>query len=174
MFNIQRFILNINCLARVVNNLRLADGTLFPIPVNLDVSQEDAKRLGIKPGVRITLRDPRDDNALAILTVDDVYTPDKVHEAKTVFGQGEDDHAHPSISYLHKHVKELYVGGKVQGIQKPVHFDYVDLRCKFPSLLPWSLFVKNKFRYARRTSLSFLQTIVAKSSCISGESCIPS
>jgi sulfate adenylyltransferase len=52
----------------VVETLRLADGTLFPIPVTLDVSHEDIKRLSITPGSRIALRDPRDDDALAILT----------------------------------------------------------------------------------------------------------
>lgn len=114
----------------MVNTLRLANGTLFPIPVNLDVSKEAVKELGIKPGARFTLRDPRDDNALAIITIDDVYIPDKIHEAKTVFGVGVDDSAHPSIAYIHKQVKDIYVGGKVQAIRLPTHFDYVDLRCK--------------------------------------------
>jgi sulfate adenylyltransferase len=41
---------------------------LFPIPVTLDVSREDINRLSIKPGARIALRDPRDDEALAIIT----------------------------------------------------------------------------------------------------------
>lgn len=53
---------------RVVDTLRLADGALFPIPVTLDVSREDIDRLGLKEGVRVALRDPRDDQALAILT----------------------------------------------------------------------------------------------------------
>lgn len=114
----------------MVNTLRLADGTLFPIPVNLDVSREDAKNLDLKPGARVTLRDPRDDNALAIITIDDVYIPDKVHEAQTVFGVGANDLAHPAISYLHNKVKDVYLGGKVQAIHRPIHFDYVDLRCK--------------------------------------------
>jgi sulfate adenylyltransferase len=114
----------------VVNTLRLADGALFPIPVNLDVSKEDVKRLGIQPGARIALRDPRDDNALAIITVEDVYIPDKIHEAKTVFGVGVDDSAHPAIAYLHNKVKDIYIGGDIQAIQRPIHFDYVALRCK--------------------------------------------
>ncbi|KII92729.1 hypothetical protein PLICRDRAFT_51092 [Plicaturopsis crispa FD-325 SS-3] len=110
----------------VVDTLRLADGTLFPIPVTLDVSEEDVQRLSIVPGARIALRDPRDDEPLAIITVDDIYTPDKVHEAVKVFGA--DDPAHPSVAYLRKSVKELYIGGKVQAIQPPMHFDYVALR----------------------------------------------
>ncbi|RDB25488.1 Sulfate adenylyltransferase [Hypsizygus marmoreus] len=110
----------------VVDTLRLADGVLFPIPVTLDVSREDIRRLSIVPGVRITLRDPRDDEALAILTVEDIYTPDRLNEAIKVFGA--DDPAHPSVSYLRNRVKDLYIGGKVEAIQAPTHFDYVALR----------------------------------------------
>ncbi len=53
---------------RVIDTLRLADGTLFPMPITLDVSREDIDRLSIAPGSRIALRDPRDDQALAIIT----------------------------------------------------------------------------------------------------------
>ena len=48
--------------------MRLADGSLFPIPITLDVSEGDITRLEIKAGARLALRDPRDDEALAILT----------------------------------------------------------------------------------------------------------
>jgi ATP sulfurylase len=58
----------LNYLKSVVNTLRLVDGVLFPIPITLDVSHEDIDRLSIAPGVRIGLRDPRDDEALAIIT----------------------------------------------------------------------------------------------------------
>lgn len=51
-----------------VSTLRLADGALFPIPITLDASREDIDRLSIIPGARLTLRDPRDDEALAIIT----------------------------------------------------------------------------------------------------------
>jgi sulfate adenylyltransferase len=61
----------------VVENNRLADGALFSMPINLDVNQAEIDQLGIKNGARITLRDFRDDRNLAILTVEDVYQPDK-------------------------------------------------------------------------------------------------
>lgn len=61
----------------VVENVRLADGTLFSMPITLDVSQKQIDDVGIVPGKRITLRDFRDDRHLAIITVDDVYRPDK-------------------------------------------------------------------------------------------------
>jgi sulfate adenylyltransferase len=41
---------------------------------------------------------------------------------------GADDPAHPAVSYARKNVKEFYVGGKVQAVQPPQHFDYVDIR----------------------------------------------
>ena len=41
--------------------MRLADGNLFTMPINLDVTREDIDRLSIAPGARIVLRDPRDD-----------------------------------------------------------------------------------------------------------------
>ena len=61
----------------VVSNNRLASGVLFSMPITLDVNQAQIDALGVKPGARITLRDSRDDRHLAILTVDDVYKPDK-------------------------------------------------------------------------------------------------
>uniref|UniRef100_A0A0W0F0E7 Uncharacterized protein n=1 Tax=Moniliophthora roreri TaxID=221103 RepID=A0A0W0F0E7_MONRR len=110
----------------VVNTLRLSDGTLFPMPITLDVSQEDVNHLSIATGKRIALRDPRDDEVLAIITVEDVYKPDQVKEATQVLGA--DDPAHPSVAYLRNRVKEFYIGGSLQAIQAPVHFDYVPLR----------------------------------------------
>jgi sulfate adenylyltransferase len=62
---------------RVVENCRLVDGNLFSMPITLDVSKETIDELGIKEGAKIALRDFRDDRLLAILTVEDVYKPDK-------------------------------------------------------------------------------------------------
>lgn len=61
----------------VVADNRLADGNLFSMPITLDVSRESIEALGIKSGARLTLRDFRDDRNLAIITVEDVYRPDK-------------------------------------------------------------------------------------------------
>lgn len=47
------------------------------MPITLDVDQATIDELGAKPGARITLRDLRDERNLAILTIDDVYRPDK-------------------------------------------------------------------------------------------------
>jgi sulfate adenylyltransferase len=47
------------------------------MPITLDVSESTIKTVGLKPGLRVTLRDLRDDRNLAIMTVDDVYKPNK-------------------------------------------------------------------------------------------------
>ncbi|KAI1263388.1 putative sulfate adenylyltransferase [Xylariaceae sp. FL1019] len=110
----------------VVKENRLADGALFSMPITLDVSQETIKEVGLKAGLRVTLRDLRDDRNLAILTIDDIYKPDKHTEAVEVFGA--DDEAHPAVKYLHKIAGDYYVGGKVEAINRLQHYDFVDLR----------------------------------------------
>ncbi|KAF8322025.1 sulfate adenylyltransferase [Clavulina sp. PMI_390] len=110
----------------VVETNRLTSGHLWSMPINLDISEADVESLGIKAGARVALIDKRDDSALAILTVEDVYKPDLVKEAVEVFGA--DDPAHPAVAYLRNNVNPLYVGGKVQAIKAPTHYDYVDLR----------------------------------------------
>jgi len=60
-----------------VKDLRLADGSLFSMPICLDLTEQKIESAGLKPGARATLRDFRDDRNLAIITVDDVYKPDK-------------------------------------------------------------------------------------------------
>ncbi|KAG8420366.1 Sulfate adenylyltransferase [Metarhizium acridum] len=110
----------------VVENNRLADGALFSMPITLDVSQKQIDELGIKTGAKLTLRDSRDDHNVAILTVEDVYRPDKVKEAKEVFGS--DDDTHPGIKHLFSVAKEFYVGGKLEAVARLEHYDFLDLR----------------------------------------------
>ena len=103
----------------VVEEMRLADGTLWPMPITLDVSREFAE--GIEEGQDIALRD-REGVILATMTVTDIWTPDKAREAEKVFGA--DDVAHPAVHYLHNTAGPVYLGGPVVGIQQPVHYDF--------------------------------------------------
>jgi sulfate adenylyltransferase len=61
----------------VVENNRLVDGNLFSMPITLDASEKSIADLGLVAGARVTLRDFRDDRNLAILTIDDIYQPNK-------------------------------------------------------------------------------------------------
>lgn len=69
----------------MVDNERLVDGNLFSMPICLDISKEQIDNLGVKPGAKVALRDFRDDRNLAIMTVDDVYQPDKYDEDNPIF-----------------------------------------------------------------------------------------
>ncbi|KAL9068216.1 MAG: hypothetical protein Q9161_006349 [Pseudevernia consocians] len=109
----------------VVGNVRTADGSLFSMPICLDVSEQTIEKASLKAGERVTLRDFRDDRNLAIITIDDVYRPDKQKEAKEVFGG---DPEHPAIKYLNNTVQDYYVGGKIDAISRLNHYDYVALR----------------------------------------------
>ena len=103
----------------VVDDMRLADGTLWPMPINLDISEKFAGE--IEPGQDIALRD-QEGVILATMTITDKWVPNKAHEAEKVFGA--DDDAHPAVNYLHNSAGNVYLGGPVTGIQQPVHYDF--------------------------------------------------
>ena len=103
----------------VVDGMRLADGTLWPMPITLDVSEKFSEGLAL--GTRIALRDA-EGVILAIMTVTDKWVPDKAREAAKVFGA--DDQAHPAVHYLHNIAGPVYLGGPIEGLQAPVHYDF--------------------------------------------------
>ena len=103
----------------VVANMRTADGTLWPMPITLDVSEAFADK--VEPGQDIALRD-QEGVILAILSISDKWVPNKAVEAEKVFGA--DDLAHPAVNYLHNVAGKVYLGGPVTGIQQPVHYDF--------------------------------------------------
>lgn len=109
----------------VVENLRLKNGALFSMPICLDISPKFVEALKLKAGGRVTLRDFRDDRNLAILTIADIYKPDKKKEAQEVFGG---DPEHPAIKFLMNQTHELYIGGKIEAVNRLNHYDYVALR----------------------------------------------
>ncbi len=107
----------------VLERMRLAEGALWPIPVVLDVDEEFARRLG--NGARIALCDP-EGAPLAVLAVNDLWRPDRRREARCVFGTGEE--THPGVDALLRRTHPVYVGGRLEGIELPAHFDFRSLR----------------------------------------------
>ncbi len=103
----------------VVSEMRLANGTLWPMPITLDVSEAFADK--VEEGQDIALRD-QEGVILAIMSVTDKWSPDKAVEAERVFGA--DDVAHPAVSYLRHRAGPVYLGGPITGIQQPVHYDF--------------------------------------------------
>ncbi|MCU1463991.1 MAG: sat cysC [Acidimicrobiales bacterium] len=107
----------------VRDSMRLADGTLWPIPVTLDVSEEFAE--GLATGTTVALRDA-EGVMLAALHVSDVWRPDLDAEAAAVYGTT--DAGHPAVGYLRNQSGPVYVGGEIEALQAPLHYDYRDLR----------------------------------------------
>ena len=105
----------------VVDNMRTADGTLWPIPITLDVSEKFAD--AVSKGGKIALRDA-EGVILAVMTVTDKWLPNKKVEAEKVYGYGADDLAHPAIHYLHNIAGPVYLGGPIEGLQAPIHYDF--------------------------------------------------
>jgi len=103
----------------VVENMRLADGTLWPMPITLDVGQAFADKVEL--GQDIALRDA-EGVILAVMNVTDKWVPNKAREAEKVFGA--DDQAHPAVYYLHNQAGPVYLGGPITGLQSPMHYDY--------------------------------------------------
>jgi len=108
---------------RVRDEMRLADGTVWPMPVTLDVTEAFADALS--SGDRVVLRNP-EGVPLAVLEVSDVWRPDRVAEAKAVFGS--DDRAHAGVNYLLNRAHPVYVGGRLTGLDLPAHHDFNHLR----------------------------------------------
>lgn len=107
----------------VLENMHLSDGTLWPMPITLDVSGEFAGT--VKEGDGILLRD-KEGFPLAVLTVTDIWQPDLEGESEQVFGTT--DTLHPGAFYLLDESRPIYVGGTLEGISLPKHYDYQLLR----------------------------------------------
>lgn len=108
----------------VCHNMKLTSGVLWPMPITLDVKEEFAKSL--KPGSsKVALRDP-EGVMLAVLHVDEVWQPDRQAEARSVFGTTSA--AHPGVDYLLNRAHAWYVGGRIEGVQSPSHYDFKSLR----------------------------------------------
>ena len=107
----------------VLDHLRLKDGTLWPIPITLDVSELFAET--VKIGDSIALCD-QEGVILAKMEISDKWKPDKSYEAKKVFGTVDD--FHPGVDYLINNSGNIYLGGAIKGIEAPNHYDFRDRR----------------------------------------------
>jgi sulfate adenylyltransferase len=107
----------------VVSRMRLADGLLWPIPVTLDVTQAFADT--VEEGETIALRD-REGVLAATMAITDKWSPDLREEAACVLGTTDD--RHPEADRLLHHAGPVYLGGKLRGVQAPVHFDFTHAR----------------------------------------------
>lgn len=107
----------------VVKDMRLTSGVLWTMPIALDVTGDFAARLS--DGSQVALRDP-EGVLIAVLTVSDVWAPDKKFESENVFKTTDD--FHPGVNYLFNIANPVYVGGTLDGVEMPRHYDFKHLR----------------------------------------------
>ena len=108
---------------RVCAEMRTADGVLWPMPITLDVSQKFADSLN--GATRIALRDA-EGVILAVLDVEDLFSPDRQQESEQVFGTR--DALHPGVAWLTQHARPVCIGGRLHGLEAPRHYDFNHLR----------------------------------------------
>jgi len=107
----------------VCEKMRLCNGIIWPIPIMLDVTEDLAKNLA--KGSMLALRDA-EGVMLAALNVEQVWKPDLMYEARQVFGTTNPEH--PGVQYLQHSTNPWYVGGKLEVLQLPHHYDFVEFR----------------------------------------------
>ena len=78
----------------VCDELRMANGTFWPLPITLSVSEEKARE--IKEGEEVALVDDESDELMGSIVVEEKYTIDKGHECRAVFGA--EDLKHPGVA----------------------------------------------------------------------------
>lgn len=108
---------------RVLKEMRLENGMLWPMPIMLDISAKNAEKM--QPGTQIALKD-QEGFILAVLDVSELWEPNKQEEAERVYATT--DTTHPGVNYLLNRTEKYYISGKISKIQDPLHFDFLELR----------------------------------------------
>jgi sulfate adenylyltransferase len=107
----------------VCRRMRLGDGTLWPMPVTLDLPAEVVARA--RSAGALALRDATG-KLLAALHITETWMPDRREEAVAVFGTT--DTAHPGVEHLLHHTHPCYVSGVLEVVQPPAHSDFLTHR----------------------------------------------
>lgn len=105
---------------RVLTEMRLSNGVLFPIPITLTIEKEELPTRG----EWITLRDSRN-YIIAVMRIEEVFRWDPVREARLVLGST--DHRHPLVSEMDQW-GDLCISGELNVINLPLYYDFIDIR----------------------------------------------
>jgi len=105
---------------RVLTEMRLANGKLFPIPITLTIEKEALPTRG----EWITLRDSRN-YIIAVMRIEEVFRWDPIEEATQVLGST--DHRHPLVSEMERW-GDLCISGELRVINLPIYYDFADIR----------------------------------------------
>ena len=101
----------------VVKTMRLADGTVWSIPITLPVSEDAAENIALGDEARLVY----DHETYGVITVADIYRPDKTIEAENVYRTS--DVAHPGVKKLYNR-GSVYIGGKIKLVKRIVRDNF--------------------------------------------------
>ena len=107
----------------VLDRMELQTGVLWPIPICLDITETKAANL--EAGQSAALRDP-EGFLLAIIHIEDIWAVDRQKEALAIYGT--DDHTHPGVYNLLHKTGDFYIGGPIEVLSPPLHFDFKQQR----------------------------------------------
>jgi sulfate adenylyltransferase len=105
---------------RVLEEMRLADGTMFPLPITLTVDKEAYDSLGEE----VVLRDAQN-NLIAVMKIEEAFPYDKEREARLAYGTN--DSKHPMVSEMVRW-GNLCVSGELKVINLPKYYDFKEIR----------------------------------------------
>ncbi len=105
---------------RVLHEMRLSDGTLFPLPITLTVDPKELPTVGED----IVLRNANND-VIAVMTLDEVYHWDAETEAALAYGST--DSKHPMVSEMARWNK-VCISGPMKVVNLPKYYDFIELR----------------------------------------------
>ncbi|HEX7774376.1 MAG TPA: sulfate adenylyltransferase, partial [Pyrinomonadaceae bacterium] len=105
---------------RVVAEMRLSDGHLFPIPITFPVRNDE----DVKLDREVALVDSRNE-ILAVMAIEEIYEWDLAETARQVFGTT--DERHPLVAEMHRWGKRN-ISGRLRVLRLPSHFDFRELR----------------------------------------------
>jgi len=97
----------------IVDGMHMADGTLWPIPITLSVTREQADTLAV--GSEVALVDDESGELMGSMTVEEKYDYDKKKEARNVFGT--EDEKHPGVAKVYAQ-GEVLIGGAVKAFSE--------------------------------------------------------
>ena len=105
---------------RVLHEMRLADGTFFPLPISLTVNSDELPHVGDEIVLRNALNEP-----MAIMKLEEVFSWSPEKEARLTLGS--DDPRHPLVSEMASWGK-VCISGDLKVINLPKYYDFVELR----------------------------------------------
>lgn len=99
-------------LQNVLDNMRLANGLIWPIPIILDVSEEEASSLS--PGQAVALVDDENE-VMAVLHLSEKYRFDKQEFARKMYNT--DSLEHPGVRLVQA-MKPVFLAGKIDLLKR--------------------------------------------------------